>query len=81
MSGDDLEDRAAAVKGSTWLLAVEVASLAVLGYYVYLVLVPDDTERGLRSWSWASHACYSGAAVLGRAGMACERRYMSLTAG
>lgn len=60
-------------------MAAEVASLALLGYYIYLVLYPDGTERGMRSWSWASQACYGGAAVLGRAGMACERRYMTLT--
>lgn len=78
MSGPDAEDRQ---RGSRWLLAAELASLALLGYYVYLVLYPDGTERGMRSWSWASQACYGGAAVLGRLGMACERRYMAMTGG
>lgn len=64
-----------------WVFVLEVASLCVLGAYVWVLLYPDETERGLRGWSWASQACYGGAVVLGRAGMACERRYMSLTGG
>ena len=62
-------------------LLAELASVALCGWYVYTVLYPDETERGMRSWSWASRACYGGAAALGQAGMACERRYMSLTGG
>jgi hypothetical protein len=78
MSKESAVDRG---KGSGWLLVVEVASFALLGYYVYLVLYPDGTERGMRSWSWASKACYGGAAALGQAGMKCEQRYMSMTGG
>lgn len=63
------------------MLVAEVATFALLGWYVYTILYPDTTERGLRSWAWASHACYGGAEVLGRAGMACERRYQLLTGG
>jgi hypothetical protein len=61
------------------VLAAELASCALLGWYLYVLLYPDGTERGLRTWSWASQACYAGAAGLGRAGMAAERRYLSLT--
>lgn len=66
-------------KPPRWVLVAELASLALLGWCVYVVLCPDETERGLRSWAWASGACYGGARVLGTAGMACERRYMALT--
>lgn len=65
----------------TWVVVAEVASIALLGWYVYVLLYPDTTERGLRGWSLASKACYTTASVLGQAGMACERHYLSLTAG
>lgn len=64
-----------------WVIVAEVASIALLGWYLYVLLYPDGTERGMRGWSWASKACYTSASVLGQAGMACERRYLSLTAG
>lgn len=76
MTGPDDDDKR---RYPRLVLAAELVSVALCGWYVYTVLYPDATERGMRSWSWASAACYHGAARLGRAGMACERRYMSLT--
>lgn len=73
------EPKAQRARPPAWLVVAELASCALLAWYIYLVLYPDGTERGMRSWSWASHACYGTAAAIGRAGMACERRYAALT--
>lgn len=62
-----------------WVVAAELASIGLMTWYVYLMLYPDGTERGMRAWSLASKALYGSAALCGQAGMACERRYLSLT--
>lgn len=62
-----------------WALVIEVASLGVLAVYLWVLLNPDETERGMRGWAWAGRACYATASQLGRAGMACERHYAALT--
>lgn len=80
MTGPD-DDDTRRLRYPRLVLLAELASLGLLGWYVYTVLYPDETQRGMRSWSWASKVCYGGAATLGQAGMACERRYMSLTGG
>lgn len=77
----DLDHGDSRPRTPTWVIVAELASIALLGWYVYVLVYPDGTERGLRGWSWASKACYTGASVLGQAGMACERHYLSLTAG
>lgn len=66
---------------SRWMVAAEIASLAVAVAYLWICLYPDETEREMRGWSLASRSCYGVAELLGRAGMACERHYSSLTGG
>lgn len=79
--GEDVQPNYARPRTPRVVVVLELASLALLGWYLYVLLVPDTTQRGLRAWSLASQACYGGAAALGQAGMACERRYLALTAG
>lgn len=74
-------DPGAAPRTSPWLIVLEVGSLAVAVGYLVVVLYPDETARALRVWSWASSGCYGAAALLGRAGMACERHYSALSGG
>lgn len=80
MTETDNDDQAAP-RVSPWVIALELASVAVLGAYLWVLLHPDPTERTMRLWRASSRACYSGAEVLGRAGMACERRYLSVAGG